>query len=201
VVSFRSLSVSRRRIAALLIALVVVAAAAGAYAYFSSLSAMRGPRVSLISLPVQLSMELDKAEYQQDENITVTLTLENKGNASLTIAVNPSIPFQRHPPPLLFDLEIMNGNGTTMGTFSQGWYTLYSSYEYTLSPGESLSQTLVWVQSTKYLVSGEYQGGQLPPGSYSIRGMTPPSNGGMGISIGSQPYTSYETPSITFVIT
>jgi len=156
--------------------------------------------VSLISLPVQLSMELDKAEYQQDENTTVTLTLENEGNESLSIIVLDSIPFQRHPPPLLFDFEIMNENGTTIGTFSQGWYSFSSSYEYTLNPGENLSQTLVWVQSTKYLASGEYKGGQLPLGSYSMRGMTPPSNGGMAISIGSQSYTSYETPSIAFVL-
>jgi len=200
VVSFRSLSVSRRRIAALLIALVVVAAAAGAYGYFLSLPSVGGTRISsLILQALRVSMELNKTEFQQGENITIKFLMENIGKKNLTIVVFDSLMYQERKPPILFDFDIVAENGTAVYNFSKDHVVFPVVYEYTIVPGENLTQTYIWDQTIPDY-SGKTMGFRLSSGLYSVRGITPPRWAGGLIETDSESWASLETSPIAFVI-
>jgi hypothetical protein len=200
VVSFRSLSTSRRRIAALLIALVVVAAAASAYGYFLSLPSVGGPRVSsLILQPLRLSMELNKTEFRQGENFTIKFLLENIGRKNLTIVVFDMVMYQRRPPPILFDFDIVAENDTTLYNFSEDHVIFPQVYEYTIMPKENLTQTYIWDQTIPDH-SGKTMGFRLSSGLYSVRGVTPPRMSGGLIETDSESWANLETSPIAFVI-
>jgi len=200
VVSFRSLSASRRRIAALLITLVIVLVAASAYGYFLSLSSVGGTRVSsLILQPLRLSMELNKTEFQQGENITIKFLMENIGKKNLTIVVFDSLMYQERKPPILFDFDIVAENSTTVYNFSKDHVVFPTVYEYTIMPGENLTQTYIWDQTIPDY-SGKTMGFRLSSGSYSVRGITPPRWAGGLIETDSESWASLETSPIAFVI-
>jgi hypothetical protein len=191
---------SHRRIAILLITLVIVSVAASAYGYFLSLPSVGGTRVSsLILQPLRLSMELNKTEFQQGENITVEFCLENLGNKNLTIVVTNRLLYQRRPPPILFDFDIVAENGTTVYTFSEDRIWFPDVYEYTIVPGENLTQTYIWDQTIPDH-SGKTMGFKASPGSYSVRGVTPPRMSGALIETDSESWVSLEISPIAFVI-
>jgi len=83
--SFRSLFASRKHRAALISAALILVLAVSTYAYLRSLPPAAGPRVSLVSPPLEFSMELDKAEFQQGENVTVRLYLKNVSNETIEV--------------------------------------------------------------------------------------------------------------------
>ena len=190
---------SHRRIAALLITLVIVSVAASAYGYFLSLPSVGGTRVSsLILQALRLSMELNKTEFQQGENFTIKFLLENICKKNLTIVVFDMVMYQRRPPPILFDFDIIAENGTTVYNFSGDHVIFPQVYEYTIMPGENLSQTYIWGLAIPDY-SGKTMGFYLSSGSYSVIGVTPPRVGGL-IETDSESWTDLETLPIAFVI-
>lgn len=193
-----------------LIAILVVTLVAGVYAYIASLRPQRGPRVSITSHPVEFSMELNKAEYQYGENITITFLLKNISNQTMQFTKlsgrgapiyntfitevegvnNPQgIGTLAH-----FDFSITDANGTQVYWWSGG-FSIPATYDIFFEPSGYLKQTLVW----------DYDYGNwgmeriLPKGTYQIRGMLRYIliNRGNGWSA---PAITLETPSITFTI-
>ena len=64
---------------------VVVGSPIMAYAYSKLSQPTAGPKVFITSSPLIFSMELQKANFQYGENITIKFRLENIGNKTITI--------------------------------------------------------------------------------------------------------------------
>jgi hypothetical protein len=181
---------------------VVVGLVAAVYAYSRLSQTTAGPKVSITSLPLEFSMQLNKAEYTYGENITIKFRLENIGN--ITIKINRCSPpdwpsgyketsyskvhdfdsfiGEEH---FHFGFRIMDINGTEICELSEG--ILDYVYSFRMDPGGWIEQTIIldyysieWVD-----VYNHYQ---LSRGTYQIGGV-----------LRCCSYT-LETPSITFII-
>ena len=188
---------SNRARAVMLVSVLIAASVLSVYAYLSSLTPQRGPRVAITSPPLEFSMELDKVEYAYGENVTITFCLKNIGNETITVGkssidiiegvtsteasgVNDPRPSAFH-----FGFSIADDNGTVIYERFKG--ATQEAYKFTVEPDGYLRQIFFWSQYG-FLAS------PLPRGAYQIRGIfrghcTP----GFGTSI-------LETPSITFMI-
>lgn len=199
-VSVNSWFTSHRRVVVLSITLIIVLVSASAYGYFLSLPSVGGARVSSLTLqPLRLSMELNKTEFHQGEIFTIKFLLENTGEKNLTIVVADMLMYQDRGPPLLFDFDIVAENGTTVYNYGEDHVTFPELYEYTIVPGENLTQTYIWGLGIPDY-SGKTMGFYLSPGSYSVKGMTPPRRAGGLIKTDSESWASLEIPPLAFVI-
>src|SRR4030042_1184556 len=74
------------RRAFLLVLVLIVALVVATFAYLTSLPPMIGPRASIVSSPLEFSIELNKAEFiQQGERVNITFSLINTSNKTLTL--------------------------------------------------------------------------------------------------------------------
>lgn len=207
----RNLFVSHPRRAVFLIAILVVALVAGVYAYIVSLQPQRGPLVSITSPPVEFSMELNKAEYQYGENITITFLLENISNQTMQFTK-----LSKYGAPIYnifitevegvnnpqgigtlfhFDFSITDANGTQVYRWSLTRVAAQATYDIFFEPYGHIKQTLVWDYDY-----GHYGGNMtLPKGTYQIRAVLYKILINRGGSW-STPAITLETPSITFMI-
>jgi hypothetical protein len=201
-VSLKGLLVSHPIKAAFLVVIIVVALAASVYAYFKLLPSQSGPKVSITSPPLEFSIELNKAEYQFGENITITFNLRNIGNQTVTVTklTEDSIdPFYQilftdaegastdHPNPNMisylfhFGYSILDINGTKV--YERIGDGIAALYDIVLEPNGYVKQTYIWYR--------EYHFQFLPRGTYQIRGIFNHFTT-QGITL--------ETPSIAFII-
>jgi len=104
------LFVSSPRKPVFLVVVIVVALLASVYAYLASLPPQRGPRVSITSPPLEFSMELEKAEFQQGENVTIRLSLKNIGNETITLRWGKYYAY--YDKVMYFDFYITDANNT-----------------------------------------------------------------------------------------
>jgi len=199
----RKLFVSHLRKVVFLIAVIVVALAATVYAYFLSLP-QAGPRVSITSPPLEFSLELNKAEYQYGENITIVLCLRNISNQTITVGkssmwiIDPSYGVltteadganfpegEQHYLSRLFHFgfSITHQNGTVI--FKEYIGPAQMTYDFTIEHGGYIKQTFIWVNP---LPTVSYH---IPRGIFQIRGIFKAGIVGVG-SI------TLETPTITF---
>lgn len=143
------------------VCLLVVAAglAGGAYAYSRFVYSPAGPRVFINSPPLEFSMQLNKAEFQHGQNITITFRLENTGNETISM--------WRGQPPIWpnnyketqyfkvhgldayqeerefhFGFRVTYPNGTEICDLSEG--ILAYAYDFSVDPGGWIEQTIVW---------------------------------------------------------
>jgi hypothetical protein len=182
--------------AALIIVLVV-----GTYAYLQSLPPAVGPRVSLLSPPLEFSMELDKAEFQQGENVTVKLAMKNTGSEEITLMWTSFYQFLDRV--LYFDICITDSNGTVVFQWSRVYFALGAVIEKSLNPGEQLTSMYFWYQEKYHYPEGQkpeysYQEGQVPKGIYCIRGLSRQFT--LTADGQTTPLMTLETPSITIQI-
>ena len=86
-ITLKSLHGSPTRKVVLLAIILAMGLAAGTYAYYAlvPLSETVGPSVSITSPPLQLSLSLDKAEYQTSDNLTLSFSLRNISNRTVTM--------------------------------------------------------------------------------------------------------------------
>ncbi len=192
---------SRARKAAFLVAVIVGALAATVYAYYVSLPPPAGPRVSITSPPLEFSIELNKAEFLQAENITMIFTLKNISNETLkiergsTLYFNPSgltesvgvsavsdEPLDRF---FFFGYSFVHSNGTEVLRIARG--ELGIIYTFLMMPSGYLKQTVFWDYFNRKF--------PLPSGIYQIRGII------YEISVNDVwPVITLETPTITIII-
>jgi hypothetical protein len=189
--SFRGLFASRPRRILVITLLVIVVLCAGTYAYWTFLPPQQGPRAATLSSPLELSIQLDKCEYQQGENVTITISLKNVGNETITVSW-PSYSCSDGVD-MYFDFIVMDGNGTKVSQWYYGRGLLASVLTRTLDPGQQLTNVYTWMQDT-----GWPDFAQVPKGTYSVKGLSR----GFDLTVGTQ-LTSMEleTPTITFIIT
>jgi len=191
------------------ISLVVIAVGlvvGGTYAYYWFSQPPAGPKVSIMSDPLEFSMELDKSDYQYGGNITIKFRLENIGNESITImrSAPPGWPTQymrtsyfgvETDPYYLnkeffFGFRITHLNGTEIYEQVQG--VLQYSFDFRMSPGGWIEQTITYdYYSTEWAGMGNSY--LLPRDTYRVRGV-------FRHSVNNSPLYTLETPAIAFVI-
>jgi hypothetical protein len=204
------------RLRRILMATVVIIAllCTGAYAYWVSLPLPRtaGPRVSITSTPLQLSIGLDKTEYAATDNLTVYFSLRNISNKTVTLTehvryglgLEPLDPVFRattsaegastSEPNMIntlfhFHFRWVDSNGTVI--YDTTSLFLYSAlYDIVLAPDGYLNQTLHISIPGLFGIDG--QSPRIE--AYQISGML------YGVTISGSNELTIETPSIGFTI-
>jgi len=160
------------------------------YAYYQSLPPQTGPRASIISDPLEFSIELDKSEYFDNENASVRMVVTNVSN--LTVVLTWGGARFWGDKEAFFDYSIFDQNGTEVFRRFRGVGVEAVILSKTLSPGEQLPDEHVWTQTTGY---PEFE--RFPKGTYSIRAST----GEFFLKVGDQEsFLTLETPSIIFSV-
>ena len=169
--------------------IVIVVSVASVYAYLEFLLPQSGPRVTILSQPLEFSMEMDKTEFRQGENITIRLSVKNVGNQTITLRWSSF--YLHYDVVLYFDFYVLDMNNTVVFQWSKIYGRFPAVREKTLTPGEQLINVYVWGQWSELE-------GQVPKGVYSVRGLTRQ----VALIVGDQTSTiTLETPTITFTIT
>jgi hypothetical protein len=180
----------------LLTLIVVVASVAGVYAYLRSLLAGTGPGATITSPPLEFSIQLEKASFRGDENITIKFSLTNIGNETITAfkshidSIEGFVSTESYKASSTegdqafhFGFSIIDANGTLVYQRSGGW--LIESYDIIIQPGGYVNQALIWN-------SHFFSSSPLPEGMYQITGVFSAAVNGSWITL--------DTPSIVFVV-
>lgn len=197
--SFRSLFASRRHRAVLVSVALILVLAVSTYAYVRSLLPAVGPRVSLVSPPLEFSMELDKAEFQQGENVTVTLSMKNMGSEEIRLMWTSFFLYLDRV--LYFDVSVTDSNGTLVFQWGSEYFALGMTREKSLDPGEQLTTMYFWDQWTEPVAQEPqftYPKGIVPKGTYYVKGLSRQFT--LTADGQTTPLMTLETPSITIQI-
>jgi hypothetical protein len=192
---FNSLLGSRPRKVGLLAAVLVIVLVVSSYAYMASLQPQEGPLVSVISPPLEFSMQLNKTEFLLGEDVMVRLSLKNIGNETIGLSWAD---FRGYEDVLMyFDFIVTDSNNTVVFQYSKVYGALFLVLDRTLNPGEQLVSAVPWIQITVHPQEvPSHQ--QVPAGTYNVRGLSRK----MGLTVGNQTtIITLETPTITFTIT
>jgi len=189
---------ANRRKAVTLVSVLIAASALSVYAWLSSLTPQGGPRVAIVSPPLEFWMELDKTEYAYGENVTIAFRLKNISNETITVSKSS---MDLLPPafisteasgangsylgPFHFGLSITDSNGTVIYERFEGPYA--ATYRFTVEPDGYVRQIFFW-KHYDWLAS------PLPKGTYQIRGIF------YGSCIPGFLTSALVTPSIAFIV-
>jgi len=183
---FGSLFASRFRKVIFLVVVLLVALTVGVYAYMISLSPHAGPRVSVVSPPLEFSIGLEKTEFQQAEPINMTVSLKNVGNEMIQLMWTSY--YLYYDQRMYFDFVIVDENDTLVYQWTGEHLAFAAVLTETLNPGEQLVSVYPW-----YQLYG-YEGGE---GTYYVKGLTR----SVHLTVNDQTSTILlETPSITIII-
>jgi hypothetical protein len=213
----KRLFVTRLRKILFAILVIIVALSTIVYAYFVSVSSPEtvGSSVSITSPPLQLSLSLDKMNYQTSDNMTVGFSLRNISNRTVAVTKGSysSVGLGHYDP--VFNLTTTTEGVSTAysdeldNRFHFG-FTLFDSnetidqepilvydevYDIHLEPGGTLNQTFkLSLQSLGELAT---PGTQVPQkGTFQILASLP----NFWINGITAPTVTLETPSIAFTI-
>jgi len=143
----------------LLVAILVVILVSSIYAYYWSVSPKEGPRVSVLSPPLELWLQLDKTTYVQGENISVSVGVKNTSNETITVTWTSYSLYDGKR--ALLDFIVSDDNGTDV--FQLCGLLLGSTVSRTLSPEEELTFSFEWnMKMNKNVATYDV----LPKGSY-----------------------------------
>lgn len=142
------------------------------------------PRVTATYPPLELSMNLSKTAYQQNETIAVSLFLTNKGSETVEI-IFPQEWVWDH----VLRFIVKDENDTTVYLHPTLMY--FAVYELVLEPGEQRIETYEWNQTYNL---GPYYEQPFKLGTYKIIGQTmnygiPGKNLPKGHRLGTPPIT------------
>jgi hypothetical protein len=159
-----------------IICIILAACLAGGIAAYAMMSVRAGNTISslkdVVSLGVneqlglQLTMALQKTNYGLGEPISITLTLTNISNQTISFWLDFSFSY--------FEFKVYNGtNSILYSSLNNGGIQLPLAVVYTLNAEESLSANLVWNQT--YNNNGfSPEGIPVLPGTYYIVGQVGP---------------------------
>jgi hypothetical protein len=161
-----------------------------AVAYRALLLPHERPKATTISLPLEFSMQLEKAEFLRSEDVTVQISLRNIGNKTISLRW-PNFYIQNGTA-VCFDFVIIDTNNSQVYRFSLSRAHLNAVEEKTLSPDEQWVNVFVWDQKASYKDLEP-----VPLGAYSLRASTRQ----VTLSVdGQTSVINLETPTITFTI-
>lgn len=189
-----SMFASRSRRAVLLVAVLAAVSILGAYAYEASLPMHEGPRASIVSPPVEFSVEMNKPDFALGENVTVSLSLKNTSNSTIQLAWGD---FSGSDSGVMyFDFCITDINDTVIYQFSQWHMWEAVKVSKVLKPGEQLASVFIWWQRTGQPESSVDV--PVPKGTYFLRGLTR----AVRLAVdGQTTEIELETPTVTFTVT
>lgn len=188
-----SMFASRSRRAVLLVVVLAAVSILGAYAYEASLPSHEGPRASIVSPPVEFSVEMNKPDFALGENVTVSLSVKNTSNS--TIQLNWGSYSGSDGRPMHFDFCITDINDTVIYQFGRWHMWLAVKVSKVLKPGEQLTSVFIWWQRGGSEPSSEVP---VPKGTYFLRGLTRR----VRLAVdGQTTEIELETPTITFTVT
>jgi len=165
----QSASSHSRRTIIMAAILAVVLALTGAYILLS-LPPHKGSRVSIVSGPIEFSLQLEKKLFIRGENISISISLKNISNQTVTISwhgygatdagalrdgyVVSSVFPAGTPKILVLDLLISDENGTVIAELINRVQP--SVVSLTLAAGETVTQTFIWYTSVDPIPRGLY---------------------------------------------
>ena len=184
---FRSLLAKHPLRVALLVTIVVAIVATSAFAYWLSPQSRSGPAASTISPPLEFAIELDKAEFQLGENITVRLSMKNIGNNTISVV------WPNHYGGVL-DFLISDENGTYVYQLTDNTGAWSAEKWITLDAGKDFVNTFIWEQLYHYNSPN-----RVPAGNYFVKGLS------RQFRLNAEGQTikgmTLETPAVAFTIT
>ena len=112
---------------------------------------------------LELEINTDKYIYQQGENVHITATLRNKSSMNLQLTI---IKFMSDN---LISVEIENSEGMVVCNNSRGTCGV-GDYKIEIDANSSITEVNKWDQKERVGISftGIIEGGQVPPGEYTI---------------------------------
>ena len=171
---------------------IVIALSSSAYAYWRINASSPSLYVTATYPPLELRLELEKAEFQLEENVTVHLCLKNVDSKPVEIGfssfcIGDTPPFRR-----VLRFIVKDENGTDV--YMHPVIMFLAVYDFVLQPGEQRIETYEWAQTYSL---DPYAGQPFKPGKYQIMGQT--LNYGIRGDLLRDPIL--ETPRITITIT
>jgi len=189
---FRSLLAKHPLRVALLVTIVVAIVATSAFAFWLSPPHKSGPKASTVSQPLEFTIELDKTEFQQGEDVTVRLSLRNISNETITVAWPNYHIYEGMV--MYFNFNVLDENGTVVYAWKMNYGYAQAFITRPLEPNEEITNAYPWHQLTDLALGS----GQVPEGSYSVRGLSRL----FELTVGNQKTKmTLETPTIAFTIT
>lgn len=177
---------SRKAIFAVIISIAVLGASS--YAYLASLPPHEGPKVSTVSPPLEFSIQLERADFEQGGLINASLTLTNTGNKTIGLSWGNGD---------IFDLIVEDANGTHIWRWGFFHAHINAVVDKALSPDGSLAYYYWWDQRIPFEGMGPYPVGQVPKGTYFVKGSVFPFTLNVDGHVSN---LSLETPTIAITI-
>ena len=142
----RSFSLNSVSLRAVLLTLVIVAASVSTvFAYLQLNAKDTRVRVATALPPRELSMELEKTVFNLGEDVSITISVKNIGNETITVAWGSAA---------MFDFDVLDANGTFVYRFTYAYLFAFVEHRVSLFPGEEFSLTRKWDQ-TRMTVEGD----------------------------------------------
>jgi hypothetical protein len=186
--SKRSILLHPKRVLLLASVLVSILIVVGAYAYYAGLETKAGPRVSVLSPPLEFWIQLDKTTFLQGENVSMLVGLKNTGNETIDIMWGSYN--VENGQCMYFDFSVIDENNTVV----YAWYRMHGRAgavkHKTLMPGEQLIVIYPWFTSDLNDVL-------VPKGNYFMKALTRP----IRLTVGnSSTSIALETPTISIEV-
>lgn len=170
------------------LAAVLILLGVYAYSYYVKLQTQAGPRVSVLSPPLEFWIELDKAAFLQGENVSIRVGLRNASNETVNATWFQNSVSNRQW--VFFDFSVMDENGTVVFSYYGTHGRTDGTWERTLTPRQQLIVTFSWLtEDENYAL--------VPKGDYSVRASTR----NFELALGSNStYITLETPTISIAV-
>ena len=134
--------------------------------YFGSLKP-KATRATGISDLLAFSIELNKTEFVRGENVTVSLSLTNKSNKTITVLWGSY--YVEWGQRIYFDYYIIDANGAHIYQYSYHSWRLAATTERVLKPSDQVVNFYHWYQ---IYVDSSGHDAIVPKGTYSVVGCT-----------------------------
>lgn len=120
-------------------------------------------RVEAVFPPRELSMKLEKTVFDLGEDVSITISVQNIGNETITVAWGSAA---------MFDFDVLDANGTFVYRFTYAYLFAFMEHRVSLFPGEEFSLTRKWDQTRMTIVDDQMLEYGIPVkrGVYSITG-------------------------------
>lgn len=143
-----------------LAAVVLIASTSTVYAYWRITTTPSSPTLYVTASypPLELRVQLDKADFTLGEKIAIHLFLRNLNDWQVNVTFSYLLNY--------FDVRVLDKKNTEVFSFPGGWQT--EIWEETLAPYGQLSKIVYWDQIGSF-ESGYYKE-QVPTGTYKIVG-------------------------------
>jgi len=171
----------------ILLVSVLLVASIAVSVYFGSFKP-RATRASIVSSPLEFSIELNKTDFQQGENVSMLVGLKNTSNE--TIDIEWSSYNVENGQRMYFDFSVTDENNTVV----YDWYYIHGRAaavkHKTLMPEEQLIVVYPWF-------TRDLNDVLVPKGNYFVKALTRP----IDLTVGnSSTSLALETPTISIAI-